>query len=112
MKSLPKPIRKLARQWCEVAYERELATELEKLYDEFGRWKAGTINAFDLSELIHKTHDGAVRELYKFYVLGAGDDWAVACAVKKGILKRDELPPELLESLEDQLKPGKFETTD
>lgn len=43
VKSLPKPLRKLLRHWSEVAYERELGIELESIYNEFNRWKAGLV---------------------------------------------------------------------
>jgi len=45
--------RRRLRELAELAYERELSRELSDLEAEFGRWRSGETNAFDLSEAIH-----------------------------------------------------------
>jgi len=102
-KSLPKPLRELVRHWSEIAYEPELGIELEKIF-YVNRWKTGTTTAFDLSEAVHKFHDGAARDLYKAYVMGGQGEWLVASAIARKILEREELPAELLTISEDKVR--------
>ena len=50
--------RKELRRLGGVAYERELAKALTSLEEDFKRWMKNKITAFELSELIHKFHNG------------------------------------------------------
>jgi hypothetical protein len=98
MKSLSKPVRKTLRHWTAIAYERELSIELRKLSEFFDQFKSGKNSPFEVSEAIHKFHDGIARELYGTYVLCRGEEqMLVSSAVSNGILSREELPAELLE---------------
>ncbi|HSH80695.1 MAG TPA: hypothetical protein VLA19_19380 [Herpetosiphonaceae bacterium] len=47
----PKRIKRALRQLMEMAYERELHQELEKLDQGFAAWREGTINSFELNQL-------------------------------------------------------------
>ncbi len=98
MPDYPKPIKKLLRQYAEVAYERELRVELGKLAESFTAWQSGGITSWDLSDRIHEYYVGPSRALYGRYTRGS-DDINVAYAVHQGLISRDELPPDLLEAL-------------
>jgi hypothetical protein len=93
-----KAIKKLRREWLGEAYARELHRELTKLYASFEAWREGEIDSWDLSDRIHKFHNGASRELYKKYNDG-DDDLNVAYAIVSGILDREEVPAALFEAL-------------
>lgn len=102
-KRLPKPIRKKLRELSGVAYERELGRELDKLMADFGEWKKGNINAFELSDRVHKYHNGPQKDIYKFYT-DPEENVCVARAAATGVLKRDEVPDEILAAIERQVE--------
>ena len=91
----PKRMNRLVREWAAVAHDRELAKALRDLRSEFDRWQRGEIGAAALNDLIHRFHDGASREIWKRYATNRLEP-ALAWAVSTGILRRDELPAELL----------------
>lgn len=97
MQTIPKQVKKQVREWCNVAYERELTAELEKLHTDFHDWKSGKLNCFDLTDRIHDFRQNAARDLYKIYVMGPANAYLIAGALERGVLKEDELPPTLLE---------------
>jgi len=100
MKSPPKSVRKALQQWTAIAYERELSIELRKLSVYFEQFENGKISPFEVSEAIHKFHDGIARELYGTYALSHGvDNMLVSNAVSNGVLSREELPAEILECI-------------
>ena len=94
---LTKAQRSRLRDLASVAYERELAGELESLEDDFKRWREGEINAFDVSEAIHAFHQEAARDLFKKY--NANLEIAVAQAIHFGILSKDEVGPAIAKHL-------------
>ncbi len=97
MKSLSKSARKTLQKWNAIAYERELSIELRKLSKYFEQFERGQISPFEVSEAIHKFHDGIARELYGTYALSREiDHILVSNAVSNGILSREELPAEVL----------------
>jgi hypothetical protein len=55
------------RELAGMAYRRELGAELSKLEEEFARWRSGEIDPFELSDRIHRFHDGISRDLYVLY---------------------------------------------
>ncbi len=55
--------RKELRRLAGLAYERELAKALEALEESFGQWRKKKISAFELSDCIHKFHNGTARNL-------------------------------------------------
>lgn len=99
MQDLPKPIKRVLRQLMEVAYERELHRELEKLDQAFATWRDGMINSFELNELIHKHHNGPSRELWSRYSSGRDADMYVAYAVVEGLIEEEEVPAEVLAAI-------------
>lgn len=99
-----KPIRQALAYWRGVAYERELTKELWKLSENFGKLDSGELTPFDVSDAIHLFHDGICRELYVRYTMsGLDNESLVSCAVAYGTISREELQPELLEYLDEQI---------
>ena len=103
MKDYPKRIKKMLREYLAEAYERELHQELAILESSFEEWRQGQISSGELSYRIHQYEVGPSRELYKKYNEDNLAEMMVAHAIVVGILRRDEIPPELLEVLERSL---------
>lgn len=96
--SLTKAQRREVRRLTGLAHERELAAAARALDESFAQWRDGLMDVFALNQAIHQYHDGISRELYKRYVLGE-PQWAVADAVRRGILHEQEVTPEILRCL-------------
>lgn len=103
MKAYPKKIKKLIRHYAAVAYEEELKCELRKLHIHFEEWRDDDISSSQLSDLVYAFTKGPSRELYNRYN-SSWLDLAVAQAIAKGILDKDELPEELVESLSNAVQ--------
>jgi len=102
MQQYPKNIKRLLREYMMEAYERELHRELVKLDQSFAEWRAGQIGSGELSYRVHQYEVGPSRELYKKYN-DSPHDVNVAYAIVTNILKRDEIPAELLEAISSLL---------
>ena len=102
MQQYPKNIKRLLREYMMEAYERELYRELTKLDQSFAEWRDGQIGSGELSYRIHQYETGPSRELYKKYNYSP-HDVNVAYAIVTNILKRDEIPAELLEAISSLL---------
>ena len=81
-----------------MAYERELAKALESLEGNFKRWRKNKITAYELSELIHKFHNGIARDLWSFYTTGHMV-LNVKHAITEGIILGAEISLSILEKL-------------
>lgn len=103
MKDIPKPIKKALREYTGKAYEAELRKELEALSAKFDEWKAGKLDNFDLTEVIHKFHNGPARELYTKYNYSPPLEMLVAQAIVTGLLKKEDIRPEVLEYLSNAI---------
>ena len=90
--------RKELRRLAGMAYERELAKVLEALEKNFLQWRKGKINPFELSDLIHKFHNGIARDLWNFYETGH-IELNVRHAVAEEIVSKAEISPCLLVKL-------------
>lgn len=88
----------LLRQLAYEAWKTELDAELEKLFEDFGRWADKGMSTFDLSDKIHEFHNGVSRELYVYYT-SPDLATAVSKAVAIGLLSEDALGETLLEKL-------------
>ncbi len=99
IRDYPKSIKRQIRELCAQAHENELASELTKLEQKFADWHTGKICAGDLSEMIHKYHNGPARELFVYYNSGS-DDLLVASALVKGILSESDAPEDVRQRLE------------
>src|SRR4029077_7623119 len=91
------------RELAGVAYNRELGAELSKLEEDFARVRRGEIDPFELSDRIHRFHDGISRDLYVLYGRFSPES-AVARAVAFKVLQEAEVPSEILEALERPLE--------
>ena len=103
-KSERKELRKLA----EIAYERELGAALKSLYKEFKKWEKNAATPFELSDHIHKFHNGILKDLWVFYT-NAHNDVAVARAIANGLVLKAEISASILEKsdeLQNILKRG------
>ncbi len=63
----------------------------------------GTINSFELNELIHNHHQGPSRELWSRYSNVRAADMVVAAAVVDGLIKQEEVPAEVFAAISRQL---------
>ena len=98
MQPYPKNIKRLLREFMVEAYERELHRELLKLDQRFAEWRDNQISSGELSYRVHQYETGPSRDLYNKYNVSY-HDINVASAIASGILKRDEIPDELLEAI-------------
>lgn len=98
MADVPKQIKRLVREWAGIAHDRDLRQALGDLRLHFDRWGRGEITAFELNDLVHQFHQHTSREIWKRYATTHLEP-AVASAVAAGVLRRDELPVELVQHL-------------
>ncbi len=96
--SFTKSERKELRKLADLAYERELAKSLEALEENFRQWKKSKITAFELSEIIHKFHNGIARDLWSFYTSGH-TEMIVRQAIENGTILKAEISSGILERL-------------
>ncbi len=96
---MAKSLRKIAKQLIGQAYKREQEKAIESLGREFDRWKSGEIDCWELTDLIHRFHNGESRDLYKIYEMG-DIKIALARAIAHGILGEEEVPAALRESMQ------------
>jgi hypothetical protein len=90
--------RKELKRLAGLAYERELAKALGALEEKFKRWRKNKTSAFELSELIHKFHNGIARDLWSFYETGH-TELSVKHAIAEGIILENEIRSGILEKL-------------
>jgi len=102
MRRYTKAQQKKLRELAGITNERELDQEMEKLYQHFETWRSGKIDCFELSELIHKFHQGASREIWKTYA-HSDTGTTVSRALVFGFLKKEEISEELLAVLEPRI---------
>lgn len=91
------------RELSGVAYRRELGHELAKLEMDFAQWRGGEIDPFELSDRIHRFHDGVSRDLYVAY-RDLSPVHAVARAIALQVLDRTEVPSEILGEVESMVQ--------
>ena len=98
MHDTPKQVRRLVREWAGIAHDRDLRKALGELRIQFGRWERGEISAFELNDFVHQFHDGSSRDIWKRYATNRLEP-AVAAAVAAGVLRKEELPAELVQHI-------------
>ncbi len=91
MQHMTKSQQKHLRELAGLCYETEMTNALDELKIDFEKWRNGEMTVWDLSEKIHKFHDGTARDLYKFYELSGDPRNSVARGVSIGILKMDDI---------------------
>jgi hypothetical protein len=70
---------------------------------DFARWRGGEIDPFELSDRIHRFHDGVSRDLYVAY-RDLSPINAAARAIALQVLDRTEVPSEILGELESMVQ--------
>jgi hypothetical protein len=103
MTEIPKRLKRLLRKRAGEAHEEELRRALVPLAEAFDRWKRGDIASSELSNLIHKFHQGRPRELFVKYNTNHLEA-PVAHAIVTGVLDKDKIPADLLEHLAAWIK--------
>jgi hypothetical protein len=98
MPETTKRIKRLVREDAAIAHDRELGQALRDLDVQFGRWQNGEISAAELNDVIHQFHDGSAREAWRKYATNRLEA-ALGLAVVTGIVRKEELPAELLQHL-------------
>src|SRR5688572_27049942 len=98
MHDTPKHIKKLVREWAGIAHERDLRIALNDLRASFDRWQNGEIDAFELNDIIHRFHQETSRDIWKRYATNRLEP-AIASAVVAEVIRRDEVPAELLQHI-------------
>ena len=98
MADTPKRIRRLLREHAGSAHEEELRRALVPVGEAFKRWERGELGSAELSDIIHRFHQGPARELLDRYN-NPYRELAVAHAITVGVLDRQTVPAELLDHL-------------
>lgn len=98
MPDASKRIKRLVREYAAIAHDRELGQALRELGGQFERWWSGEIRAADLNDRIRQFHDGPSRDVWRKYATNRLEP-AIGFAVATGILRKEELPAELLQHL-------------
>jgi len=71
--------------------------------EAFKCWERKELDSGELSEIIHRFHQGPARDLWGRYNTGYLE-MAVAFAITTGVLSRDSIPAELLDHLAGPLR--------
>ncbi len=95
MADIPKRVKRLLRECAAAAHEEELRRALLPIAEAFKRWEQGELGSGDLSELIHRFHQGPARDLYLRYDT-THLEAPVAYAIATGVLDREAVPAEVL----------------
>ena len=98
MTDTPKRIKRLLREHGGRAHDEELRRALVPVAEAFKRWEHGELGSAELSDLIHRFHQGPARELFARYN-NPHMELAVAHAITVGVLDRQTIPAELLDHL-------------
>ncbi len=94
--------RRELRELQGLAWERELEEALRSLRKDFEHWEGGEITVFELSDRIHKFHNGRSRELSNTYS-GSLESWWIGHCVARGVIDETELSQDLRDVLEDDI---------
>ncbi len=95
--------RKEMRELQGLAWQRQLEEELENLESLFLSWREGTIDAFELSDQIHRFHNSVSRDLYTRYS-GNHYEITVPDAIANGKIVESEVSKELLEIISEYIE--------
>jgi len=98
MADTPKRIKRLLREHAADAHEEELRRALVPVAEAFKRWERGELGSGELSEIIHRFHQGPARELFARYNTPCLE-MIVAYAITVGVLDRQKIPAELRDHL-------------
>lgn len=96
MADISKRVKRLLRDCAAAGHEEELRRALLPIAEAFKRWAEGGLGSGELSELIHRFHQGPARDLYLRYNTNHLEA-AVAYAIVTGVLGREAVPVEVLD---------------
>ena len=96
---LTKSERRQLRQLAGEVYEAEAHRVLEKLDQDFERWRRNEMLSSELLGTIHDFHQHRSRELWSMYN-GATDSMVVSRGVGLGLLPESKVPPAILVELD------------
>ena len=99
MADTPKRIKRLLRDRAGRAHDEELRRALVPVAEAFKRWEHWELGSGELSDIIHRFHQGPARELFGRYNDTPYLEMAVAYAITVGVLDRQTIPAELLDHL-------------
>jgi post-segregation antitoxin (ccd killing protein) len=99
----PKAIRRALRDAATKAYDEELRRALAELAAAFDEWRGGRLSAGQLTDRVHRFHDGPARDLWKKYNY-APIESVVAYAIVTGLLDRTKVSHDLLVYLERAIR--------
>ena len=102
--------RKAMRVLTNTTYERELSKELMVLHDQFHDWLKKKMDAWSLSDAIHRFHDGPARDLWARYTY-LKPDMLVARAIAHGTLSPEEVPAEIRAELQASIEAFRIDLT-
>jgi len=100
---LSKKLRAEIRVLQGLAWRRDLETALTGLEEQFELWRKQSIDAFELSDLIHKFHNGKNRDLWKFYS-DHQNSFSVPSAIAREVILVSEVSKELLEIIDRDIQ--------
>lgn len=101
---LSKESRKELRLLLGLGHERLLSSELRQLEYHFAAWKAGEIDAFDLTEHIHVFHNGPSRDINSRFTMRGLDSVMVAGLFVEGVLKEADISTSLLAAISPEIE--------
>lgn len=82
--------RKRIRQLADLAWERGLRFELRKIAVAIEEMESGRLTPFDVTDHIHRFHDGVSRDLYSQF--SGSLPWLAVCrAYFDGVLTDDDI---------------------
>jgi hypothetical protein len=88
-------------KFAQIAYEREKETEIDTLSGLYNEWKNGKLDDNGLKKIIDDTHDLIGKNIWK--TMDFDDEFIVTRAIYKNIIKKEEISPELYDSLQDRI---------
>jgi hypothetical protein len=103
-RALTKEEKRQARELADAAWEVELSSALEELAVLVSDWRKGRIDAFQLSDAIHKFHDGQSRELFKLYRGSLRPEDLAARAIAWELVAPSEIPVAVRRALADRIE--------
>ena len=103
MKGYPKEIRKKFQELANLAWHRELDEQIALLAKRFDEWREKKIDCFQLNDFIHKFHNGPSRKIWKHYDYFDAET-IVSIAVASGILKKEEIPQDILQYIDQRIE--------
>ena len=98
MVNTPKRIKRLLREYAGAAHEEDLRRALLPVAEAFKRWERREVDSGELTEILHRFHQGPARDLWVRYNT-AHLEMVVAFAITTWVLSRDAIPAELLAHL-------------